>query len=164
MKENRRMEEMETMVKGIEYKTTGEILIIAAVMMYIISTFAYLILPFSENMNLFIFGLLIAGATGIVIYGGFQLSYYHKLNEKNSDVDEVDDSYNYDSKPLVHKSMEKIDKQRKDSISTIFSMIATGSYLYIGFFYGLWHPGWLVFLIIPVANALYDLLRTRESY
>ena len=26
-------------------------------------------------------------------------------------------------------------------------------YLVLGFFFGLWHPGWLVFLLVPYAGA-----------
>lgn len=165
MKNNERYEEMETMVKGIEYKTTGEILIIAAVMMYIVSAFSFLILPFSDNMNVFIFGLLIAGATGMVIYGGFQLSYFNKLNKMNEDdIDMIEDS-TYNTEEVSGRSTSrKIAKKRKDSVSSMFGTLATIVYLYIGFFYGLWHPGWLVFLLIPVANGLYDLLRMRETY
>lgn len=159
MNENGRMNEMETMEKGLEYKTTGEILIITAVVMYIVGTFSFLILPFGDNMNLFVFGVIIAAATGTVIYGGFQLSNYKKLNEMKEEEEEMKADMTEET-----KRSKKIKDLRKESISTIFSMIATGSYLYIGFMYGLWHPGWIIFLLIPAANAAYDLLRTRESY
>lgn len=159
MNENGRMNDMETMEKGIEYKTTGEILIISAVVMYIVGTFSFLILPFGDNMNIFVFGVIIAAATGTVIYGGFQLSNYKKLNEKNEDEEEMNTEMTMET-----KRTKKIKDQRKESISTMFSMIATISYLYIGFMYGLWHPGWIIFLLIPAANAAYDLFRTRENY
>lgn len=148
---NGTMEEVESLVKGIEYKIIGEILIITAIVMYIISVFSFMILPFSESLNIFIFGLIIAAATALIIYGGFQLNFYHKLN--NDTIS--------NSKVVEH---EKIDKQKKDSITSIFSMLATISYLYMGFFHGMWHPGWLVFLLIPIVNALYDLFKTRQQY
>lgn len=163
MKTNTRFEDVDTREKGSEYKTIGEILIIVAVMMYIISAFSFLILPFNDSLNVFIFGLVVAGATGIVIYGSFQLKTYYKLNEKTEVDTDFNELIDHESGQNINKT-KKIEKQRKDSISSLFSLLATISYLYIGFTYGLWHPGWIVFLLIPVANALYDLFKTRDNY
>jgi len=32
--------------------------------------------------------------------------------------------------------------------------LITAIYLWIGIFHSLWHPGWLIFLLIPILNAL----------
>ncbi len=55
----------------VDLKKRSELLIIGSVITYILAAFAFLILPFSELTNLFIFGVVVAMATGAIIYGGF---------------------------------------------------------------------------------------------
>ena len=130
----------------LDLKKKSEIFIIGAIIAYIVGTFSFLILPFSEMYNLFVFGVVIAGATGSVIYGAFINERFRMLNgiDKNEKISGEDKAV-----PVAYK-------QRKEAISKVISISATVIYLYLGFFKGLWHPGWIIFLLIPVANALYD--------
>ncbi len=61
------------------------------------------------------------------------------------------------------QSNASINKKRKNAIGTIASLICTITYLYISFIYGLWHPGWLVFLLIPIVYALLDYFEANKD-
>ena len=37
-----------------------------------------------------------------------------------------------------------------------YSIIVTAAYLVMGFCYGLWHPGWLIFLTIPIFDSIIE--------
>lgn len=41
-------------------------------------------------------------------------------------------------------------------------VIVTVAYLFIGFAYGAWHPGWLIFGIIPLFHSLVSAVRHRD--
>jgi hypothetical protein len=36
----------------------------------------------------------------------------------------------------------------------LVALLATVAYMIMGFVYGLWHPGWIVFLAIPISSVL----------
>lgn len=100
--------------------------------------------------------LMLAIATGVIIYGAFMYERFRMLNDidKNEKVDK-----NNHELPISYKA-------RKDALSTLVSISATVIYLYLGFFKGLWHPGWIVFLVVPISVALYDVIfggRTTED-
>lgn len=40
------------------------------------------------------------------------------------------------------------------AVTGVVSLLATISFLVLGFGYNLWHPGWLVFFAIPIADIL----------
>ena len=166
MRDNEKFEEMQLEMKGIEYKTIGEILIIVAVIMYIIGAFSFLVLPFNTNINVFIFGLIMAGATAIIMYGSFQLKFYYKLNRNNPylKIDENRDKLklNATNKGSLNIEKKALSKKRKNTISGMIRMCITMIYLYIGFVFGFWHPGWLIFMLIPMSNILLDVIKVRN--
>jgi len=47
-------------------------------------------------------------------------------------------------------------------LSAIFSLIITGAYFWIGFEYSLWHPGWLIFLLIPIFSTFVQAVRNKN--
>ena len=49
----------------------------------------------------------------------------------------------------AHKA-RKEEKARRRKIDAMFPLMITTLYLVLGFVFGLWHPGWLVFLTIPL--------------
>jgi hypothetical protein len=49
------------------------------------------------------------------------------------------------------------------SIVGLVALLATASFLLIGFTAHIWHPTWLVFLAIPVASSLTDALIKRKG-
>jgi hypothetical protein len=47
--------------------------------------------------------------------------------------------------------------KKKDPVGLVSSIVSTLcviGYLYMGFFLGLWHPGWLIFFAIPIASII----------
>lgn len=49
------------------------------------------------------------------------------------------------------------------SIVGLVSLLAVAAFLIIGFTQNAWHPGWMVFLVIPVASILTDITIKRSA-
>lgn len=56
-----------------------------------------------------------------------------------------------------------IKRNAVSAVSNAVSLLASAAFLYLGFQYGKWHPGWLVFFAIPISSILMKIL-TRSSY
>lgn len=52
--------------------------------------------------------------------------------------------------------------RRTDAINRVMPFIALGVYMLLGVFYDAWHPGWMVFLMIPLTTLLLDLVVTES--
>jgi hypothetical protein len=49
-------------------------------------------------------------------------------------------------------------------VAGLTAMLAIIAYMIMGFIYDLWHPGWIVFLAIPVSSIIVNLIKdTPES-
>jgi len=46
--------------------------------------------------------------------------------------------------------------------SGIISLVITGIYFWIGFEYSLWHPGWIIFLLIPIFSTFIQAMRNKN--
>ena len=42
--------------------------------------------------------------------------------------------------------------------------LAVAVYLLLGFLWNLWHPGWLVFLAVPVVDSAVEVVTERKSW
>ena len=51
----------------------------------------------------------------------------------------------------------------KNKLTAISPFIATIIFLLVGFTKGIWHPTWLVFLIIPAIPLLFDLFSGKNG-
>lgn len=49
------------------------------------------------------------------------------------------------------------------SIVGLVSLLAVAAFLIIGFTYHIWHPTWMVFLVIPIASILTDITIKRSA-
>ena len=66
--------------------------------------------------------------------------------------------------PIVSSIVEIATKRSvKNAIPAIVSIICVVSYLYLGFFLGLWHPGWLIFFAIPVVQIIVGLFAGKSE-
>jgi len=48
-------------------------------------------------------------------------------------------------------------------VDGIFSLIILCIYLWIGFEYSLWHPSWLLFLLIPIVTSLIQAIKSKNA-
>lgn len=55
-----------------------------------------------------------------------------------------------------------IKRNAVSAVSNAVSLLAIAAFLYLGFEYNRWHPGWLVFFAIPISSILMKIL-TRTS-
>ena len=55
---------------------------------------------------------------------------------------------------------------RKDTsgkISGIVSLLCVAAYMLMGFVWGLWHPGWIIFLAIPISGVIVKIITGKDS-
>jgi len=76
---------------------------------------------------------------------------------------------NHMSTPVTHTRRSKPQFLRNSRISIMVSAIysaATGVFLLLGFIWGLWHPGWIVFFIPPFIVRLLQttMSKSEEEY
>lgn len=142
-----------TKLVAMNLKTNAEKLIIIAIAIFIVSVFGFISLPFEENVNILIFGVSIAAGVLLCVKAGFMFERFNLLNKEylGEDVEEIE------------TPTSSLAKKRKDAFGTIVSLTCVVVYLFISFVFGLWHPGWLVFLLIPIAYALYEVYEIRQS-
>lgn len=140
-------------IVALELKNNAEKLIMIAIAIIVVSAFGFTVLPFSGDINVLIFGLMITAGILIIIKGGFMFERFYMYNKE----------YLSQEEDVEFPSNKSVSKKRKNAIGTIASLLCTIAFLYIGFFYNLWHPGWLVFLLIPIAHALFDVFETNKS-
>ncbi len=50
---------------------------------------------------------------------------------------------------------------KRDPHRFAYPIVATAAFMFIGFYWGAWHPGWVVFLTIPIYYALFP---SRRRY
>ena len=48
------------------------------------------------------------------------------------------------------------------SVTGLVAVLAAGVFLIIGFGFGLWHPGWMIFLVIPVVGIVMDIVMRKD--
>jgi len=51
--------------------------------------------------------------------------------------------------------------QRRRKKDAQYPVVITALYLVLGFFFGLWHPGWLIFLTIPLHYIRFTSMKER---
>lgn len=132
-------------VIAIELKQNAEKLIMLAIAIFLVSAFGFTILPFSNNMNVLVFGIMVTAGILIIIRSGFMFEKFYMYNKAVNQEEHNESASN-----------KNLSEKRKTAIITAVSILCTIVYLFISFVYGLWHPGWLVFLLIPVTYALLD--------
>ncbi len=138
---------------ALELKKNAEKLIMIAIAIFILSAFGFILLPFSSKVNILIFGILITAGVLMCIKAGFMFERFYMLNKDYLDQDDE----------AEFPTQSKLSQKKKNAMGTAVSLICTIIYLFISFVYGLWHPGWLVFLFIPIAYALFDVFETNKG-
>lgn len=53
-------------------------------------------------------------------------------------------------------------KRKKNHVEFPIDLITVVAFCYLGFAHGLWHPAWLLFLLIPIVHGLGDAIRKRK--
>jgi len=67
----------------------------------------------------------------------------------------------------IAKSLKNVEKRRESKDHKLVALspfLAVIAFFLIGFGTGAWHPGWLVFLGIPIAGVLFDFEKEDEEY
>lgn len=94
------------------------------------------------------FLLLVTIAVGIFVYFGMQKAKYN-ISEYNKEYNKENESHELSKKEIF-----------SDKIQAIIMLIATIIFLLIGFIFGLWHPGWVVFpiggILCGIVSIIFD--------
>lgn len=94
------------------------------------------------------FLLLVTIAVGIFVYFGMQKAKYN-ISGYNKEYNKENESYKLSKKEIF-----------SDKIQAVIMLIATIIFLFIGFIFGLWHPGWVVFpiggILCGIVSIIFD--------
>ena len=127
---------------ALELKKKAEKLIMIAIALLIMSFAGYFALTFNDNIKLLILGIIVSAGILILIKSGFMLERFYMYNR----------DLHYQKEYKGRSQSEK----RKDAVIVATSVLCTAVYLYVSFIHVLWHPGWLVFLLVPAVYLLFD--------
>lgn len=139
------------------YQTHKHAMIAIAVALFILAPFTCAF--FEDTLHLeepgdFLFFAMIAAGVALCILSGRKDDYYREFHGFGRSK---------------HEHSDNADEKRHP-ISNLFSSIAfpvaAAIYVYIGLFFELWHPGWIIFLLcsaITAAIAAYEEYRHRSS-
>lgn len=124
------------------YQTRKHIMVATAVALFILSPFTRSFFDDAlhlKTLGTFVMFAMIAAGVAFCILSGRKDSYFRELYG------------------LGGHSDKDADGERKHPISLLFSSIAfpvaAAIYVCIGVFYGLWHPGWVIFLFCSAVTA-----------
>jgi len=140
-----RKEEIET------YSKKSALLTAIAVMMYILSPLSLIILSYTNIFNSDVIGLpiffvMVAGATGLLIYNNMTRPKYEE--QKGSIVEDFRE----------WQSDGKERKQMRKAISSALWSITVLVYLVISFWTFQWHITWIIFIISGVLESLINVM------
>ncbi len=119
-----------------------------AVMLYIVSVVPLILLaslvhrPGAPIIGVVIMFVLIALATGLLIYNGMTKPKYKKADETI-----VEEFREWQSESHERKSLRK-------AIGTALWAITVAVYIIVSFLTGMWHITWVIFLVAVAINAI----------
>ena len=124
--------------QALKLKKQVNILLIVSIALYIVSPLTFLLDLNYKKISWIFAGIILIATIFILIYANLQ-NKYTQLYEQ--------------------------DKKQKlaDNITGAASILATIIFLILGFFFHLWHPGWIVFLFVPFVWLIADLFENKRK-
>lgn len=135
------------MLVAMELKLKAEKYIMGGIAMLILGALVFVIEPLSQQIQTIICVLMALGGILIIIKAGFMFERFSMLNKQALKVSEENG--------ITRGSR---DSKRRDAVVTIAAISCTIVFLYFGFVKGMWHPAWIVYLLIPIAIAFEDFI------
>lgn len=84
-----------------------------------------------------------------------------RLQEENDIIEGEIQEGSYNSVITRHKRKKAI----KEAFVSSFTVIVIVGYILLGVFHNMWHPGWLIFLLIPIFSSLvWAIIEKNPSY
>lgn len=84
-----------------------------------------------------------------------------RLQEENEVIEGEITENSYNSVISKHKR----NKALKEAFVSSFTVIVIVGYILLGAFLKMWHPGWLIFLLIPIFSSLvWAIIEKKPSY
>lgn len=78
--------------------------------------------------------------------------------EEETNVEDLDDNIIY-----IGKNKKKNGKSFKSKFTSALPLMCVVAYLLLGFLLDLWHPGWLVFLLIPILPTFFNVFSKNKK-
>ncbi len=111
----------------------------------------------SNSLEHIIFFLLIGIGVSIFIIAGIKKSNYINYFKSRG----LTQYYDVDEYGYYHKENIEFKKKRNllsGVLNSILWLSIVGIYLVMGFVYGLWHPGWLIFVIGGIISGIIEIV------
>ncbi len=128
-----------------KYRQRRALLLSVAVALYIMSVVPVIMIPFS-NVSICIMFVMIAVATGLIIY--------RASIKPSSGEAAFSESKKEDDAPIADEQRQR--KKLRDSVSSLMWTVIVILYIVISFYSGAWHITWVIFLIGGAAGSLMD--------
>ncbi|HHX66470.1 MAG TPA: hypothetical protein GX708_00235, partial [Gallicola sp.] len=152
-------EDLETVEEYKKFSTTFPIFISTGIIFYILAVGVTGGLSFMlpKSYLPFIFFSFIAIGTGLLAFAGIKKNYFIDYF-KSKGLTQYYDVEEYG--PPVDSKNKKYYRRKKslDLFENIMWIIIVIIYLYLGFYKGLWHPGWIVFLIGAILSIIIKII------
>lgn len=89
------------------------------------------------------------------------------IDVNNKYIKEVDQEINIDDSDdrIIQINKNKINKGRsiKNKLNSALPLLCTAIFLLLGFEFKLWHPGWLIFLLIPLVPTFMNVFSSNKK-
>ncbi|QQK08723.1 hypothetical protein [Miniphocaeibacter halophilus] len=148
-------EDLETVEEYKKFSTIFPIVIAAGIIFYILGVGVTGGLSFMlpKSFLPFIFFSFVAAGTGLLAFAGIKKNYFIDYF-KSKGLTQYYDVEEYG--PPVDSKNKKYYRRKKSLglFEDIMWIVIVIIYLYLGFFKGLWHPGWIVFLIGTIMSII----------
>lgn len=129
------------------YNPKCNLAVAAAIMIFI---FSVVLMDIWDNTMVFF--TMIAFGVGLLIYFlGRKQDYKRLMAERRAELGLPI----LDSNGFCLNTMNR----RWNAIYTAIPIIALLIFLFLGFFFNRWHPGWVVFILIPLAYCIINIVR-----
>lgn len=111
-----------------------------------------------EGGEMLTFGMIAAGVGILIYFNGRLKDYATLINDRRAQLG-VPLSY----APPEEEEPEPRPRRRKAAYTALW-LAAVIFYLLIGFYAELWHPGWIVFLVVPLITSLLDIFQADREH
>lgn len=86
---------------------------------------------------------------------------YEEKNKETYEENDVEINFGRLGKNKIHINIGKSKNKVIKKLSALLPLICLTAFFILGFCFNLWHPGWVVFLFIPVGETILNMFTKK---